>query len=79
MKRTIAQSSFRRTSADISHRTLKEIQSGPPKRKPIPYQPGMYGPKPQPSTMPPLRDLEEAKRQAAKYLPKTATMAPPTI
>ena len=77
MKRTIAQSDFRRTSADTSHRTLNEIQNGPPKRKPVPYQPGLYGQKPKALTIG-MRDLEEAKRQAAKYLPKNAKeMAPP--
>lgn len=72
MKRSIARADLCRTPVDRSPRTLKEIRDGAPKKKPVPYQPGLRGDKPDLSrfTMPSTRDLELAKQQAAKFLPK---------
>ena len=77
MKRTVARSDYHLASVDRSPRTLHEIQSGPPKRKPAPYQPGLYGPKPnlKSTTIPSDRDLELAKQQAAKFLPNAKSAA----
>ena len=62
---------YRKASADRSHRTLKEIQDGPPAPKqgrPLP-QSHARGP----STLPSMseRELEEAKRQLREYFRDT--------
>jgi hypothetical protein len=74
MKRTTSQSDYRRTSLDMSHRTLKEIHQGHPAKKPTQYLLGSYLERPNLDgcIMPSDRDLELAKQQAAKFLPKDA-------
>ena len=79
MKQTIAQSDYRRASADMSRRTFSQIKKGPPKRNSVPYQPGFSSVKPviRESTMPNHRELELAKEQARKFLAGNAEVCQP--